>query len=136
MNLYVTISLTLLTILAALWYLIKVKNENHGPFYKWSGYLVLIAATGLFLWLVFKGARKMSRRNHNASVECIHGAKNMKGMKSMHAGCSVGENCCCSGESGKMERKIMRNNRESEITESTRDTVDGKINEKEITITR
>lgn len=134
MNLYVTICLTLLTILAALWYLIKVKNESHGAFFKWSGYLVLIAAVCLLLGLVFKGGRKMSRRNHNSSEACHHGSKNMKGM---HMNCSMnGADCCCSGEVGSMKRKIMKKEEGSSSTESTTDTIDGKIIEKEITITK
>ncbi len=145
MNLYVTISLALLAILAALWYLIKVKNESPGAFFKWSGYLVLIAAVGLLLCLVYKGGRKMQRRNHKSAMECTHG--NYHGNSGKNKGshncfqnsmnCSMnGENCCCCSDSGMMKRKNSNRDMEDVSTESTTDTIDGKIIKKEITISR
>jgi hypothetical protein len=154
MNLFVTVPLTLLVILATLFYLAKVKNDNLGSFFKWSGYLVLIAAAGLLMCLMFKGVRKMTHRNGGANMECSHMQKGMQGGKGMKGGCSgmqdcsgmnkmncshgggmdAGNCCACCGGMGMMGRGKMGAGCTHMKSESTTDTIEGKIIKKEIEI--
>ncbi len=87
----------------------------------------------------------MQRRNHNAARECTHvnyygkSGKNKfgNGRSKNTMNCSMnGDNCCYCGDSGMMKRKIIKSDMEDETTESTTETIDGKIIKKDITITR
>ena len=132
MNLFVTISFTLLVILAALFYLLKVRNENHGPFYRWAGILVLMAAAGLFLFLVFKGVKRLIRHDYrdHREMQYRHDGKKkrMKMRTSGNAsGCSHDASCC-------MEMKHGSGDSTGTYFESSTDTIDGKIIRKEIEI--
>jgi hypothetical protein len=167
MHLFVTISLVLLVILATLHFLAKVKTENLGAFFKWSGYLVLMAALALLVCLLFRGVRQMTHSGGGgAKMECKAMHKGMKGGKGMLGRCSgmqdcsgmnkmncshgkgmgmkecsgmgkmdcgsghdmVGAGCCaCCGDMEMMGKGRMR-------SESTTDTIDGKIIKKEIEI--
>jgi hypothetical protein len=93
MNLFISIPLVLLAILAALFFLAKVKTENLGAFFKWSGYLVLIAAVGLLMCLMLKGARKMKHRMSGADKECMYMEKGMNGGKGKMGACTGMGDC-------------------------------------------
>jgi hypothetical protein len=143
-------------------YLAKVKAEGLGSFFKWSGYLVLLAAVCLLAALTFKGARKVMHRKHRANMECseMHQGMKMKRSKTMSADCSgmscghgtemgmkarsgmskmdcgSGDSgcCCCCGEMGMMEKGHMRSGCEHMESKSTTDTIDGKVIKKKIEI--
>ena len=173
MHLFVTIPLVLLVILATLHFLAKVKTENLGAFFKWSGYLVLMAAVALLVCLMFKGVRQMTHRGSGAKMECrsMHqGMKGGKGMKGRCSGmqdcsgmnkmnCSHGKGmgmkersgmgkmdcgsgkgmgdagcCACCGDMEMMGKGNMGAGCEHMKSESTTDTIDGKIIKKEIKI--
>ena len=134
MNLFVTISITLLVILAALFYLLKVKNENHGPLYRWAGLLVLAAAFSLFLFLVFKGVKRLLRHDHRDYREMkVHKSgksehRKMKMNNGMHECCNHAA-CCCNDSGFREFSDSSRVQMESSV-----DTIDGKIIRKEIKI--
>ncbi len=137
MNLFVTILLTLLVILAALFYLLKVKNENAGPFYRWSGLLVLAAAAALLTFLIFKGVKRLVRHDHRDHREMQmrkEGKKSRmrdKHCNGMHECNEAKEGHCChpgEGESGTWSDSTVFQK------EVTVDTTDGKITRKEIRI--
>jgi len=165
MNLIVPFSLVLLVILASLHFIAKVKSENLSAFFKWSGYLVLLAAVGLFLCLVFKGTRKMNHRMRGAdkeymrmekhmgtmrrsshgmdgcsgksSMDCGHGMKSRSSMKQMDC-CNEkemsGMECCSCCDMEMMEHGQMGSGCDRMKSESTTDTIDGKIIKKEVKI--
>ena len=146
MNLFVSTSIVLLVILATLHYLAKVKAESLGSFFKWSGYLVLLAAVCLLAGLTFKGVRKAMNRKHRMNMEHsqMHEGMKMKRSKTMAADCSgmgmmdcgMGEKgcCCCCGEMDKMGKGHMRSGCEEMESKITTDTIDGKIIQKKIEI--
>ena len=131
----VSITLTLLVILSALYFLAKVKADNLGPLFKWTAYLVLIVAGGLLMFQIVRGSSRMWNRK-------MHGGKEQSGsMHHCHAnghGSKMDACCvkmeCCHGK-GKMQRKRMRmNNEPGVIRNNSVDTIDGKIIVKETEI--
>jgi hypothetical protein len=56
---YISISLTLLTILASLWYLGRVKSENSGMLQKVITWLVLLTALGVLICQIARGITMM-----------------------------------------------------------------------------
>ena len=143
MNLFLAIAITLLTILAILHYLLKVKKENSGKLFLWSGYLLLIAAGVLLACLAFKGAKKMIHKKNNREhmmmrkhmkgdrmmMDCAAGMGDCSQMEKMNCDHSMmkGHGCCMENDSMEKEGRHMR-------SKSTVDTVDGKIVRKEIII--
>lgn len=142
MNLFVTISITLLVILAALFYLLKVKNENHGAAFRIPGLLVLAAACSLLLLLTFKGVKRLIRHDRRDDREMkFHGnGNNMRmGKEEMNCMHSHGDKmkCCCmdDGDDCCMEKEHDRMSDDMHSkTEISTDTTDGKVIKKEIRI--
>src|SRR5688572_20001851 len=123
MNLFVSTCIVLLVILATMHYLAKVKSENLGPFFKWIGYLVLLAAACMLIGLMFKGIKKVTRYGRGHSDHQIHMEHRKSGEKakkrsyrqSMHHEemSSSGNHCCCYDACC------------DTISESSMDTIDG-----------
>lgn len=153
MNILFAVPLVLLVILASLFYLIKVKNENHGNFFKWGGYLVLLAAIALLACMVFKGVKKRMHRSNCEPKEMMHMKKSMKMKGGMMDKCSGMENCsgmnkmACSNEGGMgdgccsccggmemMGKGDMKSHGDHMTRESSTDTIDGKIIKREVEI--
>jgi len=102
----ITICITLLTLLAALFFLAKVQKENLGNFFKWMSYLVIVTIILMLLYQGYRGASRMVR--HKSGTEYSHEKPlngmhhNMK-MKKRMKGHMQGMNhdmcgCCSDGE--------------------------------------
>lgn len=147
----ISIAVTLLVMLSALYFLAKVKTDNLGPLFKWTAYLVLLVATGLMVVQLARGCSKVWHRKMCSDTECgadMHQNK-MMGKSMGHGGrnsacCCAEMDCtdhcnmkgmddCCMG--GMMGKKGMKMNcGPGVIRESSVDTVDGKIIMKETEI--
>lgn len=101
---YISICVTLLTMLAAVHFMARVKSENLGLMAKLITWTVLLAATAILICQVARGIHIMrSGSDHCASGEtclsetnCHEGMMIHKEMKMMHGGSCEGmmENCC------------------------------------------
>lgn len=161
--LYISICLTLLVILLALFMLAKIKTEMLGSFYRWITWLVLIAAGTILVFQVARGVRRMMKSGKCDNKECSAsrgGYHQMKGhgmgkgghmnMKGHGAACPMMEKCSngmskeecaemCKSMgienccTGGMVNCPMHDD-ETVRQESTTDTIDGKIIKKEIEI--
>lgn len=159
--LYISICLTLLIILLALFMLAKIKAEMLSSFYRWVTWLVLIAAGILLVFQVARGVRRMMKsgkcesRECSANPGCYHHMKgpgmNKRGhMKGHGASCQMAEQCSngmSKEECAAMCKSMGIDNcctggmvdcpmHDDELVrkESTTDTIDGKIIKKEIEI--
>ncbi|HMT30250.1 MAG TPA: hypothetical protein PKD91_13330 [Bacteroidia bacterium] len=162
--LYISICLTLLVILLALFLLAKIKSEMLGSFYKWITWLVLIVAGTILVCQLARGVGRMMHRGKCDGKECASHGGHMK-MKG-HAGASMkmkgcemggkGANCPMMEQCGKNLSKeecaamcekmgikdcctggmvdCPMHSGEMIHHESTTDTIDGKIIKKEIEI--
>ena len=159
--LYISICLTLLVILLALFMLAKIKTEMLSSFYRWITWLVLIAAGIILVFQVARGVRRMMKsgkcdyKECSASPGCYHHLKghgmNKRGnMKGHGADCPMMEKC--SNGMSKEECAAMCKSMGIENCctggmvdcpmhddatvrkESITDTIDGKIIKKEIEI--
>lgn len=143
---FISTSLVLLVILAALHFLIKVKTDNPGSFFRWGGYLVLIGAVILLLCLAYKGVRKMTHKGKSGHYGMQHrsmandnlcsGMNDCMGKNKMECGPGMkrgmGNNACCAccGEMEMQKGKGMKKRNQQWTT----DTIDRKIINKEIEI--
>lgn len=130
MNLFVTISFTLLVMLASLFYLMRVRRENAGPFFRFSGWIIFAAASVLFLFLIFKGVKRLMRHDHrdHRAMQMHHEGKRAHGKMKGDGKDECGSHeACCSK---------MHHNGDSTYYESATDTIGGKIIRKEIKITK
>jgi hypothetical protein len=113
---FLSLSVTLLVIIASLHLLAKVRNENLGIFSKLLSYLVLIIAVLMLACQLFRGIDKMEHGGKKCKKECSRemmmgeeGDHHMMMKKFRHGGgkegsCSMkmGEECICPmGEDGK-----------------------------------
>ncbi len=95
--LYLSICATLLTLLAALFFLAKVKSENLGSFFRWICYLVIVVALLILGCQLSRGIMRMKRHHKNEKMECrmeemCKHHMMMKGMK-----CEGRDMECCEG---------------------------------------
>lgn len=118
---FLTLSVTLLVIIASVHLLAKVRNENLGIFSKLVSYLVLIVALLMLCCQLFRGVDKMEHGGKKCKKECsremmmggegdhhmmmkkCHKEGGMEG-KCMKGGCKKGE-CPHMGEDGKCTMK-------------------------------
>ncbi len=159
--LYISICLTLIVILLALFMLAKIKSESLGPFYRWIALLVLLAAGIILAFQVARGVKRKMRSGKCADTECTSDHKGNHQMKrnskskmmmrhDKNANCPMMEKCgkgmskeecavLCKNMgienccSGDMVDCPMHDG-ETAHHVSTTDTIDGKIIKKEIEI--
>jgi hypothetical protein len=111
--LYISICITLLTILAAAYYLNRVKSENLGIIHKLAAWLVMITAGLILVCQIARGINIMMRCSSEgcaASEHCVsmgegrhHNSmivtKEVRKMRGGHCGDGAMKNLCCgSGE--------------------------------------
>jgi len=141
--LVLSVSVNLLVILCALYFLHKIKDQQPGPLVKWSAYLVLWVAMVLLLFQLARGGSKLWHRKMCSNTECESNAhqhskkshfrkhKEIHGFYEEEMNGEGMEDCC--------NRKIMKERKrikddDSVFRESSVDTVDGKIIRKETEI--
>ncbi len=106
---FISISVTLFIIIAAVHLLAKVRNENLGIFSKLIAWLVLLTALLMLVCQLYRGVHKMEKRGDKCKKECkMDGDHHMMIKKKMHHGgkgnCSMHmeDECTCpKGEDGK-----------------------------------
>ena len=144
---FIAISLTLLTILAALHYLIKVKTEIHPAVYRWAGYLVLVVAGAILVCELSQGVIQMMHHRGKAGTHCGNG--NFKRIDVSHGNCGShhgsfsGMGDCGMSSCGNHGGNVNAHNKKrmkfiaeqgDSIVELITDTTDGKLIRKEIRV--
>ena len=129
-----SLAYTLLAAAALLYMLTKVRNGEHGSLLKWITWLLLLVAIGSIAWQVTRGVRKYYHRHHGEKhheMSCGPGSSHgMKNNCMMHHGMEAHHDC----GPGKMRLHEMES--DSIISETSTDTVDGKVIHKEMKIIR
>jgi len=100
MIIYITICITLLTIIAGMHLILKSKNEGTSAIFKWISYLIVLAGLLILLCQVVRGVMMM--RHHGdmeCKEECHPWMRCNNGMNTMN-GCSMmgnhsGMRKCC-----------------------------------------
>lgn len=150
---FLSIAFTLIAATGLVYLLTRTRTGEHGSFVKWSTYVLLFIAAAVLVCQLAQGVRRMmhqgGRDGWKAKSMCHPGKKKMKGGCAMMGSCCGMNAGCCSGmqehgcsatEHGGMEgcgmdgAKMKRRAGDTMHSESTTDTVDGKVIQKEITI--
>jgi len=115
---HIMISIEILTIIAVLLFLAKVKKDMLGKGFKWVGYILLVIGFLTLLCTLTGGIMRMACPQHCEMGApgmchpgmCGHGMGHCDGMKGdgMHEGGGMmkdGKPCCSSEKDGKMDGK-------------------------------
>ncbi len=131
----ISLSLTLLVILLALFVLTRIKAGNHGALLTWMTYFVLVIAAGMMAVQVSRVCGRMWHRQVCPGDTCTapYHIRKQDG-RFMHHGMHGRYDCCMEGPGMRGGLKLKSGDDENVIRESTVDTVDGKIMIKETEI--
>ncbi|MDP1726304.1 MAG: hypothetical protein Q8M15_05940 [Bacteroidota bacterium] len=116
---YLSICITLLTLLAAMYFLTKVNNQNLGSFFKWITYIVIAVALLILICQLARGIGRMACHRGECKTECkMEGMGHHKMMmKEMH--CEGEEMECCDEMEGKMHKHKGMMDKKGEMRDST-----------------
>lgn len=150
---FLSIAFTLIAATGLVYLLTRTRSGEHGSFIKWSTYVLLFIAAAVLVCQLAQGVRRMmhhgGKDGYKAKSMCHPGKKSMKGGCAMMGSCCGMDAGCCSGmqehcgmnkgrggmQSCGMEGGMMKARSGDKMrSESTTDTVDGKVIQKEITI--
>ena len=121
MHIYITICLTLLTLVAAMHLILKANAAGVGSIFKWITYLIVFVGLCILLCQVVRGISMMCRHHGDKEckeechpwMRCNDGMMGGPGMCRMHGGMGMGMcghggmmKCCdMDGEDGKCDMK-------------------------------
>ena len=94
--LYISICLTLLTIVAAVNLLLKIQKEQVPSLYKWLTYFVILVALLILVCQISRGAMKMMCHGNNEGCnqkEMGYGNRHRMHMQMMGGNCEGMKNC-------------------------------------------
>src|SRR5690349_21834050 len=99
MHIYISICITLLTLIAAMHLLLKANTQQVSSLFKWISYLIVTVGLLILLCQVVRGVMMMRHHGDNdCKEECHPWLKCNPGMRGMHGGCMMyghgGMRCC------------------------------------------
>ena len=101
MHIYISICVTLLTLIAALHLILKAHNQGMNAIFKWISYLIVLTGLCILICQVARGINMMRHHDDDDDMEECHGM--MRGHHGMMGGMHGMDNCCFMYKDGKME---------------------------------
>lgn len=116
---YLSICVTLLTLLAAMYFLTKVNNQNLGSFFKWITYLVITVALLILICQLTRGICRMACSGDECKTECKMDGMGHHKMMMKEIRCEGEEMECCEEMEGKMHHHKGMMDKKGEMHDST-----------------
>lgn len=117
---YLSICVTLLTLLAAMYFLTKVNNQNLGSFFKWITYIVIAVALLILICQLARGIGRMACHREECKTECrMEGMGHHKMMMMKEMRCEGEDMECCEEMEGKMHHHKGMMDKKGEMGDST-----------------
>ncbi|MFA6261253.1 MAG: hypothetical protein WC760_07295 [Bacteroidia bacterium] len=117
---FITICITLLTLIAALHLLAKVQKDGLGKMFTWASYLIIAVAVLVLICEVTRGIGRMACSHdgkYNHEMACCP----MMGSEGHHEGMKKG--CCKPGDKAMMQKDMEDDDDDAEEHEHPADSV-------------